>query len=187
MKVILLNGSRREHGCTCTALSTVAEALQADGIETEIIHAVPTDDVVAAVADKIQHADGVVVGSPVYWASPSGEIVTFLDKLAGKAGAALTHKVGAVVASARRGGTTATLDVLAKYIEYHQMVMATSNYWPMVHGNTPDEVKQDKEGLQIMRTLGHNMAWILKCIDAGKKAGINPPETEPKIMTNFIR
>lgn len=187
MKVILLNGSRREHGCTCKALSTVAAALQADGIDTEIIHAVPTDDVVKAVAEKVKEADGIVIGSPVYWASPSGEIVSFLDKLAGTAGAALTHKVGAVVASARRGGTTATLDVLAKYIEYHQMIMATSNYWPMVHGNTPAEVEQDKEGLQIMRTLGHNMAWILKCIDAGKKAGINPPATEAKIMTNFIR
>lgn len=187
MKVILLNGSRREHGCTCKALSTVAEALQANGIDTEIIHAVPTDDVVKAVAEKVNEADGIVIGSPVYWASPSGEIVSFLDKLAGTAGAALTHKVGAVVASARRGGTTATLDVLAKYIEYHQMVMATSNYWPMVHGNTPAEVEQDAEGLQIMRTLGHNMAWILKCIDAGKKAGINPPATEAKIMTNYIR
>lgn len=187
MNVILLNGSRREKGCTYTALSVVAEALKEDGIDSEIIHAVPTDDVVAATAAKIKEADGVVIGSPVYWASPSGEIVTFLDKLAGTAGSALVHKVGAVVASARRGGTTATLDVLAKYIEYHQMVMATSNYWPMVHGNTPAEVQQDKEGLQIMRTLGHNMAWILKCIEAGKKAGINPPETEAKIMTNFIR
>ena len=187
MKVILLNGSRREKGCTYTALSVVADALKADGIDTEIIHAVPTDDVVAAAAAKIKEADGVVIGSPVYWASPSGEIVTFLDKLAGTAGAALVHKVGAIVASARRGGTTATLDVLAKYIEYHQMVMAMSNYWTMVHGNTPAEVQEDKEGLQIMRTLGHNMAWIIKCIEAGKQDGINPPATEAKIMTSFIR
>ena len=110
-------------------------------------------------------ADGLVIGSPVYWASPSGEIVSFMDQLAGKAGAALVHKVGATVASARRAGTTATLDVLNKYLAYHQMVSVASNYWPMVHGNTPDEVRQDAEGLQIMRVLGRNMAWILKCIE----------------------
>ena len=91
------------------------------------------------------------------------------------------------VASARRAGTTATLDVLNKYLAYHQMVSVASNYWPMVHGNTPEEVKKDEEGLQIMRTLGRNMAWILKCIEAGKKAGIEAPVTEAKIMTNFIR
>lgn len=187
MNVILLNGSRREHGCTCTALSVVADALKENGIHTEIIHAVPSDETVAMVAEKLKTADGIVIGSPVYWASPSGEIITFLDKLAGTAGSSLVHKVGAVVASARRGGTTATLDVLAKYIEYHEMILATSNYWPMVHGNTPDEVKQDKEGIQIMHVLGNNMAWILKCIEAGKKAGINPPAAEPKVKTNFIR
>lgn len=187
MKVILLNGSRREAGCTYTALSEVAKTLQENGIDTEIIHAVPTDDVVASVAEKMKTADGLVIGSPVYWASPSGEIISFMNKLAGTAGAALIHKVGATVASARRGGTTATLDVLNKYLSYHQMVSAAGNYWPMVHGNTPAEVQQDKEGLQIMRILGRNMAWILKCIEAGKKAGIEAPATEDKIFTNFIR
>ena len=132
-------------------------------------------------------ADGLVIGSPVYWASPSGEIVSFMDQLAGKAGAALVHKVGATVASARRAGTTATLDVLNKYLAYHQMVSVASNYWPMVHGNTPDEVRQHAEGLQIMSVLVRNMEWILKCIEAGKKAGITAPQTEAKIMTNFIR
>ena len=132
-------------------------------------------------------ADGLVIGSPVYWASPSGEIISFMDKLAGTAGAELVHKVGATVASARRGGTTATLDVLNKYLSYHQMVSVAGNYWPMVHGNTPAEVQQDKEGLQIMRILGRNMAWVLKCIEAGKKAGIEAPKTEDKIFTNFIR
>lgn len=111
----------------------------------------------------------------------------FMDKLAGKAGAALAHKVGATVASARRAGTTATLDVLNKYISYHQMISVGSNYWPMVHGNTPQEVMRDEEGLQIMRVLGRNMAWILKCIEAGKKVGITVPEAEGKIKTNFIR
>ena len=187
MNVVLLNGSRREAGCTYTALSEVAKVLQENGIDTEIIHAVPTDDVVASVAEKMKTADGLVIGSPVYWASPSGEIISFMDKLAGTAGAALIHKVGATVASARRGGTTATLDVLNKYLSYHQMFSVAGNYWPMVHGNTPEEVRQDKEGLQIMRILGRNMAWILKCIEAGKKAGIEAPTTEDKIFTNFIR
>ena len=187
MKVILLYGSRREKGCTYTALSVGADTLKENGIDAEIIHAVPDTATVNAVAEKMKTADGLVIGSPVYWASPSGEIVSFMDQLAGKAGAALVHKVGATVASARRAGTTATLDVLNKYLAYHQMVSVASNYWPMVHGNTPDEVRQDAEGLQIMRVLGRNMAWILKCIEAGKKAGISAPETEAKVMTNFIR
>ena len=187
MKVLLLNGSRREMGCTYTALTEVAQALQADGIETEIIHAVPTDAGVKATAEKMKTADGIVLGSPVYWASPSGEMVSFMDKFSAAAGAYLPHKVGAVVSSARRAGTTATLDVLQKYLSYFQVITVTSNYWNMVHGNSPEEVKQDKEGLQIMRNLGHNMAWVLKCIEAGKKAGLDAPEAEPKIMTNFIR
>lgn len=187
MKVLLLNGSRREKGCTYTALSIVAEALEKNGIEAEIIHALPVDDVVGEVAEKLKTADGVVFGSPVYWASPSGEMVFFLDRLAAKAGALLAHKAGAVVASARRAGTTATLDVLNKYVAYHQMVCVNSNYWTMVHGNTPDEVRRDEEGVQIMRVLGENMAWVLKCLEAGKKAGIEPPAGEKKILTNFIR
>ena len=187
MKVLLLNGSRREKGCTYTALSIVAEALAKNGIETEILHALPTAESVNAVAEKLKTAEGVVFGSPVYWASPSGEMVWFLDHLAGKPGALLAHKAGAVVASARRAGTTATLDVLQKYVAYHQMVSVSSNYWTMVHGNTPDEVRRDEEGVQIMRVLGENMAWVMKCLEAGKKAGIEPPATEKKIMTNFIR
>ena len=179
MKVIFLNGSRREKGCTYTALSVVTDTLKENGIDAEIVHALPDDAIVDAVAEKMKTADGLVIGSPVYWASPSGEIISFMDKLA--------DKVGATVTSARRAGTTATLDVLNKYLSYHQMVSVASNYWPMVHGNTPDEVKKDEEGLQIMRTLGRNMAWILKCIEAGKKAGIEAPATEAKIMTNFIR
>lgn len=187
MKVVLLNGSRREAGCTYTALSVIADTLKENGIDTEIIHAVPTDDTVKAVAEKIKEADGLVVGSPVYWASPTGEIISFMDKLSGIAGASLVHKPAAAVASARRAGTTATIDVLNKYFTYHQMPVVSSNYWNVVHGNTPDEVKKDEEGMQIMRILGRNMAWLLKCIEAGKKAGIQAPETEDKIKTNFIR
>ncbi|KMO87358.1 NADPH-dependent FMN reductase [Megasphaera cerevisiae DSM 20462] len=187
MKVILLNGSRREKGCTYTALSVISNTLKENGVEAEIIHAVPTNDIVSSVAEKMQEADGLIIGSPVYWASPSGEIVTFMDKLSAAAGSYLAHKPGAAIASARRAGTTATIDVLNKYLTYHQMIVVSSNYWNMVHGNTPDEVRQDKEGLQIMQVLGCNMAWILKCIEAGKKSGITAPKTAPKVMTNFIR
>ncbi len=187
MKVILLNGSRKEKGCTYTALQEVAGSLAKAGIAAEIIHALPEDDIIKTTAEKLKTADGLVIGSPVYWASPTGEIISFLDRLCILAGPSLLHKPGAVVASARRAGTTATLDVLQKYLAYFQMPIVSSNYWNMVHGNTPEEVAQDKEGLQIMRTLGNNMAWLLKAIAAGKAAGVNPPATEDKIMTNFIR
>lgn len=188
MKVLLLNGSPRKEGCTYTALCTVAEALNKEGIETEIFQAAdPSSENVALAAEKMKEADALVVGSPVYWASPSGQIIEFMDKFAGRAGKYLPHKPAAVVASARRAGTTATLDVLAKYLSYHQMPIVSSNYWTMVHGNTPEEVRKDEEGLQIMRILGENMAWLLKCIEAGKKAGISAPEKEDKIFTNYIR
>lgn len=187
MKVLLLNGSRREKGCTYTALNEVAQTLIAQGIEAEIIHAVPNVDIIKEVAEKVKTADGIVVGSPVYWASPSGEVIEFMDKLSSMAGKFLLHKPGAAIASARRAGTTATIDVITKYFTYHQMPVVSANYWPMVHGNTPEEVKKDAEGMQIMRVLANNMAWLLKCIEVGKNAGIKAPETEPKIMTNFIR
>ena len=188
MKVLLLNGSPRKEGCTFTALSEVAKTLNHNGIDTEIFQAGnPDTDNVKAAAAKLKEADALIVGSPVYWASPSGQIIEFMDKFCSMAGKDMLHKPAAAVASARRAGTTATLDVLIKYFTYHQMPVVSGNYWPMVHGNTPDDVRKDAEGLQIMRTLGNNMAWLLKCIEAGKKAGIDAPETEQKIMTNFIR
>ena len=168
MKVLLLNGSRREKGCTYTALSEIAQTLEKQGIQAEIIHAVPETEIIKSIAEKVKTADGLVVGSPVYWASPSGEIISFMDRLSSLAGKDLLHKPAAAIASARRAGTSA-------------------NYWNVVHGNTPDEVKKDAEGMQIMRVLGNNMAWILKCIEAGKNNGVQIPETEAKIMTNFIR
>ena len=143
MKVLLLNGSRKEKGCTYTALSLVAKQLEAAGIDTEIIYiglnAIngKLDELVKDVAAKMQDADGLVVGSPVYYASPSGEIQVFLDRFAGVAGAALRHKPAAAVASARRAGTSTTLDVLNKYLMYNEMPVVSSNYWNMVHGNTP--------------------------------------------------
>ena len=188
MKVLLLNGSPRKAGCTFTALSTVAEALKENGIETEIFQAGnPDKELVKEAALKLKEADGIIVGSPVYWASPTGQIIEFMDKLCSLAGKDMLYKPAAPVASARRAGTTATLDVLTKYFAFHQMPIISSNYWNMVHGNTPEEVKQDEEGLQIMRVLGKNMAWTLKCIEAGKKAGIEAPKPEEKIKTNFIR
>ena len=193
MKVLLFNGSRREKGCTYTALSLIAKELEKAGIDTEIIYiglnAVngKLDALVKECAAKMKEADGLVIGSPVYYASPTGEIQVFLDRFAGVAGADLRHKPAAAVASARRAGTSATLDVLYKYLMYNEMPVVTSNYWNMVHGNTPEEVLQDKEGVQIMETLGKNMAWLLKYLEAGKKAGVEEPAKPVKVMTNFIR
>ena len=193
MKVLLLNGSRREKGCTYTALSLIAQELEKAGIDTEIIYiglnAVngKLDALVKECAAKLKEADGLVIGSPVYYASPTGEIQVFLDRFAGAAGADLRHKPAAAIASARRAGTSTTLDVLHKYLMYNEMPIVSSNYWNMVHGNTPEEVLQDKEGVQIMETLGKNMAWLLKCLEAGKKAGVEEPAKPVKVMTNFIR
>ena len=188
MKVLMFNGSPRKNGCTYTALCEIAKVLKAEGIDSEIFQAGnPSEENVRAAAEILKESDGVIVGSPVYWASPSGQIVEFMDKLSAIAGSYLTHKPAAAIASARRAGTTATLDVLQKYFQFFQMPLVSSNYWNMVHGNTPEEVLKDDEGLQIMRILGKNMAWLLKCIEAGKASGILAPLAEEKIKTNFIR
>ncbi|MGN0317680.1 MAG: flavodoxin family protein [Lachnospira sp.] len=193
MKVLMINGSRRQDGCTYTALSRIGEELATHGIESEIVHVGiksvngEVNDIVKEVAEKAKTADGFIVGSPVYYASPSGEIITFLDRLFGVAGADLRYKPAAAVASARRGGTTATIDVLYKYFSFNQMPIVSSNYWAMVHGNTPEEVVKDEEGMQMLRVLGKNFAWLLECIEAGRSAGINAPDPEDKIKTNFIR
>lgn len=193
MKVVLVNGSRREKGCTFTALEVISKTLNERGVETQIFHVGEKavngemNEVVKEVADAIKGADGFIVGSPVYYASPSGEVVAFLDRLFGVAEADLRFKPAAAIASARRAGTTATLDVLNKYFLYNQMPLVSSRYWSMVHGNKPEEVLQDKEGVQIMETIGKNMAWLLKSIEAGKAAGVPQPEAEQKVFTNFIR
>ena len=176
MKVLMINGSRRENGCTHTALSLVAESLKEEGIDSEIVFVGQDavngkiDGLVKSLKEKCAEADGFVFGSPVYYASATGEIQVVLDRLFGAAGKELSHKPAAVVTSARRAGTT-----------------VTSTYWPMVHGNTPDEVMRDEEGVSVMRTLGKNLAWILKCIEAGKAAGIPQPGKSAKAQTNFIR
>lgn len=193
MKVIMINGSRREKGCTYTALSEIAKVLESQHIETEIFYigqkAVngEINDIVKEVANAMKTADGLIVGSPVYYASPSGEVLAFLDRLWGVAEADLRFKPAAAITSARRAGTTATLDVINKYFLYNQMPLVSSRYWSMVHGSKPEDVLQDKEGLQVMRTIGRNMVWMLQSIEAGKKAGVEQPVAEEKIYTNFIR
>ena len=206
MKVLLLNGSPHAEGCTYTALSEVAGALQANGIETEIfqIGKAPVsgcmacgacgklgrcviDDKVNEFVQKAREADGFVFGSPVYYASASGQITSFLDRAFYSGGSAFEGKPGAAVVSCRRAGSTASLDQLNKYFTICGMPVVSSQYWNMVHGNKPEEVMQDKEGMQIMRTLGNNMAWLLKCIDLGRKNGVSFPQKEPAQRTNFIR
>jgi len=193
MKVLMLNGSRRAKGCTFTALSEVAKVLNEEGIETEIIH-VGSDAVngninksVVYVADILRDYGGLILGSPVYYAAPSGEISAFLDRLFMLGKENLRLKPGAAVVSARRAGTTAALDALNKYFTIAEMPVVSSSYWNMVHGTEPAEVLKDEEGMQIMHTLGKNMAWMLKCIEAGKAAGVEAPEAEEKIFFNFIR
>ena len=202
-KVLLVNGSPNEHGCTYTALTEVARGLESNGVKTQIFHVgreitgctacgackktktCVIDDRVNEFAKLAETADGFVFGSPTYYAGPSGQMCSFMDRLFFAHGRRLfPHKPAAVVASARRAGTTATLDRLTKYPSLVQMPIITSAYWNMVHGNTPDEVRQDIEGMQTMRILGANMAYFIKSI---KKAKITPPAPEEKIWFNFIR
>ena len=135
----------------------------------------------------MEQSDALIVGSPVYYAAPNGSLISMLNRMFYAGSAGFAHKPGAAVVSARRAGTTSALNVLNEYFTISQMPIVSSQYWNMVHGNTPDEVRQDIEGMQIMRSVGHNMAWILRCIEAGRAAGINPPVGEPPIRTNFIR
>lgn len=191
MKVLMINGSRRENGCTYTALEIIGSELKARGIDYEILHIGTKvvegqmDEVVLTAKDKMKEADALIVGSPVYYASPSGEVIAFLDRFWGTAGEYLSYKPAAAIASARRAGTTATLDVLNKYFMFSSMPVISSNYWNMVHGNNPEEVRKDLEGVQIMQNIGINMAWILECIEAGKKENILRPVPDKKIFTNF--
>lgn len=207
MKVLLINGSPNEKGCTYTALAEAAGALETDGIKTEIIsignqpirgcigckgcaknngRCVFDDDVVNRILEKAEEADGYIVGSPVYFASANGALISVLDRMF-YAGGCFAYKPAAAVVSARRAGTTASIDVINKYFTIRNMPVVSSKYWTMVHGNTPEEVKQDLEGMQNVRVLGRNMAWILKCLEAGKQAGVEIPDAEVPVRTNFIR
>ena len=206
MKVLLVNGSPRAAGCTNTALEEVAKTLGEAGIETEIfwLGAKPVqdciacgkcrelkkcvfDDVVNTLIEKAKTADGFVFGSPVYYAHPSGRVQSALDRAFYAGKYAFAGKPGAAVVSARRGGTASSFDVINKYFGISSMPVVSSTYWNMVYGNTPDEVRRDEEGMQTMRNLGRNMAYLLKCIEAGKVAGIEAPAQEGAFKTNFIR
>ena len=161
--------------------------IMAEKNSNENTKSIPVSVLIADARNKLNEADGLIVGSPVYFASANGSLIAFLDRLLYGGKVKCAYKPAAAIASARRAGATATLDELNKYFSVRQMPIVSSQYWCMVHGNTPDEVKQDLEGMQIMRTLGRNMAWLLKCMEAGKKAGVPMPENEPRISTNFIR
>jgi multimeric flavodoxin WrbA len=203
MKALLINGSPHEKGCTYTALEELAKTLEAEGIETEIVQAGHTahscnacasckktfrcvyDDLVNETAPKLAEADALAIGAPVYFASPAGGAIAFMDRLFySTPHINKTMKVGAAVVSCRRGGNTASFDVLNKYFTITGMPIASSQYWNMVYGNTPEEVRKDGEGLQTMRTLGRNMAFLMKSIQLGREQfGI--PEKEPAIVTSF--
>lgn len=206
MNVLLINGSPHAHGCTDAALQEVAKALNADGIETTIFHigAAPVGGCVGCggcakagkcvfggpVADVVplaEKADAFVFGAPVHYATAAAGMLGFMHRLAYSAGRTLRHKPAAIVTSARRAGTTSALEALEKVPQFYEMPLITSTYWPMVHGSNAEQAAQDEEGMQIMRNLGHNMAWMLKCIEAGRAAGIEPPVAENALRTNFIR
>ena len=206
MKVLLINGSPHEFGCTYTALKEIEKTLNKELIDTEIlwignkpiagciacmtckrIHkCIFNEDKVNKVIEDLPNIDGIVVGSPVYYAGPSGRLCAFLDRLF-YAGSGFEGKLGAAIVSCRRGGAATAFDRLNKYFTINSMPVVSSQYWNMVHGYTPEDVKQDLEGLQTMRTLAKNMAWLLKCIEAGKEKGIEKPVLEEQIKTNFVR
>ena len=206
MKVLMLNGSAKAKGNTNRALIEIGEELKKAGIDYEIFQIGPkpirdcigcgrcteegcvfTDDTVNEFIAKAKEADGFVFGTPVYYAHPSGRILSFLDRVFYSSKNALTQKPAAAIAIARRAGTSASLDTLQKFISNNAMPMISSTYWNLAFGRVPGEIEQDAEGLQTMRNLGKNMAWILKCIEAGKKAGIEAPVMDAGARTHFIR
>ena len=207
MKVLLICGSPHKEGCTHTALGEVAKTLNECGIETEEfwIGNKPSGGCIACgsckktgkcfqedrlneILPRLETFDGYVFGSPVYYASPNGSMLSFLARLFYAGSSKMAYKPAAAVVSARRAGTSASLDALNKYAQFNNMPIVSSRYWNMVHGSNAEQVTSDEEGMQIMRYLGRNMAWMLKCIEAGKKEGILSPEPEDtKIFTDFIR
>ncbi len=207
MKVILVNGSPKEHGCTYTALSECAKTLTENGIEAEIFwvgnapvrgclgcgscvkngKCFDDSDRVNAFVQAAQTADGFIFGSPVHYAAASGMLSSFMDRAFYSGGKYLRGKPAAAVVSCRRGGASAAFDEINKYFTINSMPVVSSQYWNQVHGSTPDDVRQDAEGMQTMRTLARNMAWLLKCVEAGRTGGIEFPQPEPIIRTNFIR
>ena len=206
MKVLLVNGSPHAQGSTFNALSEVAASLNKEGIETEIFqvgaqplagcigcgfcrrnHRCIQEDTVNECAAKLADFDGYVFGTPTHYAAASGAATSFMDRLFMSAGDKMENKPAAAVVVCRRGGASAAFDQLNKYFTINNMLVVGSSYWNSVHALVPEETAQDLEGLQVMRNLGVNMAWVLKCIAAGKKAGIALPHREEPIMTNFVR
>ena len=206
MKVLLVNGGPHEKGCTYTALEEVSKTLQKNGIETEFIWlgvnpiagcigcntCLKTgkcfrNDIVNEFIEKSKEADGFVLGTPVHFASSAGSLTSFMDRVFYGRGELFKNKPACCVVSCRRGGATATFDQINKYFSICNMPIVTSQYWNQVHGTNPDEVRKDEEGMQTMRALGNNMAWLLKCIDVAKKNGVEYPENEKAVKTNFVR
>jgi len=206
-KVIILNGSPKAHGNTSTALHEVERTLQQQGIETEWLHVghlqihgciacnkcwetgrCAFGDIVYTISEKMQEADGLLIGSPVYFASPNGTLLSLLDRLFySNLHSDWSMKVGASVSIARRGGATATMDVLNKYFLKTNMPLVPSQYWSIAHGNDPGEVTRDEEGMQTMRQLGLNMAFLIKAIHLGLKEFGSPKIQEPLVETHYIR
>ena len=205
MKVLMVNGSPNEHGCTYTALSEVGAVLNNNQVDTEILYLGKKpiagciacgkcyttgrcvfQDQVNEIIDKLDEYDGIVVGSPVYYAGPTGQVCAFLDRLFYSGGSKMVGKVAAAVVSCRRGGASSAFDRLNKYFTISNMQVVCSQYWNQVHGSKPEDVLKDEEGLQTMRTLGQNMAWMLQNMEAGKKQGVKTPVYEKRLITNFI-
>ena len=205
-RILLINGSPNEKGCTYTALSELAMQLEKHGVETELLYLgtdpvsgctacracgglgkCVMDDAVNEIGRRLEEFDGIVMGSPVYYGGPSGQLCAFLDRLFFAYGAGMAGKLAASVVSCRRGGATAAFDRLNKYPAMNNMVIVGSQYWNQIHGSNAAQAKEDAEGLQTMRVLGENMAWLLKCIEAGKAANVPAPAYEKRIATNFIR
>jgi len=212
MKVLMLNGSGNANGSTRAGLDIMAEVFASDGVDSEIVcvgakpvrdclgcnkcaekgKCVFHDDGVNEFVEKATAADGFVFGTPVYYAHPSGRILSFLDRaffsnMWGTGAAAFRHKPAAAIVVARRAGTSASYDVLNKYFGISQMINVGSTYWNEFHALTKDDVPKDEEGTQTLRNLARNMAWVMKCLKAGQDAGILPPEAEANALTNFVR
>ena len=205
MKVLMINGSPHEYGTTRRALDEVAKELNESGIETEIVTVgnksivgcracggcsktgkCVTNDCVNEIIEKLINADGLIVGSPVYYSSMNGTLKSLLDRVFFGT-SCFANKPAAAIAVARRAGTTSTVDAINKYFTINCMPVVSTQYWNMAFGSNAEQVEQDEEGMQTMRILGKNMAWLLKCIECGKNNGINPPDPENHVKTNFVR
>jgi multimeric flavodoxin WrbA len=209
MRVLLVNGSPNEKGCTYTGLLEIAETLQKEGVDTEIFYIgkqpisgciacykcretnpgrCVISDPVNTCLEKAKDADGFIFGTPVHYAAAGGAITSFMDRLFFSAGNDVFYlKPAAAVVSARRAGTTSAFDQLNKYFTIMEMPVISSTYWNMIHGRKPEDVKQDEEGLQTLRILARNMAWFLRCKAAGAQAGVGLPQREKPLRTDFIR